>query len=131
KWASTLSRRATLPEALEEAVASVRSQLGGDRPDLVFVFSTMHHGLGWETIPARLREAFPGARLLGCSGGGVLAGGEEREDDVALTLTAAVLPDVLITPFRLPAEVVGGRDDPSPEAVRDAVGLEPGLATSF
>jgi len=50
--------------------------------------------------------------MLGCSGGGIVGAAREFERTAALSITAAVLPDVIVTPFHLDAESLPGPDDP-------------------
>lgn len=51
-----------------------------------------------------LAPLFPFATVVGCTAGGVVGDGREVEGQVALSLTAGILPDVAITPFHLGTE---------------------------
>lgn len=113
RFTSTLQDHAELDVALDRALAAVRDGLDGGSPNLVVMFVSPHHAPGWEALPRRVRAAFPGVALVGCSGGGVIGDGREVEDTPALSLTAAVLPDVAIKPFHVTnAEVVELRASP-------------------
>ena len=72
-------------------------------PDVIFVFSSIHHVAYWSLSVVHWGR-FPHARILGCSGGGVIGGGYEIEQTPALSMTAAVLPDVKVETFHIHAE---------------------------
>lgn len=95
RWASAISNRASGVDALDEAVASVRGRL--DRLDLAIVFASP--SLAGELAP-RLDDV--GARaLIGCSGAGIIGDAREIEDRPAVSVTAAELPGVTCTMFRV------------------------------
>ena len=115
KWASAVSERQDLEEAMEEAVAEVRAGLGDGKPDLAAVFVSPHHAQGYERVADLVAEALGPRVLLGCSGGGVIGGGQEVEYRPGLSLTAAVLPGVDILPFHVKEGTL-----PDPDAAPDA-----------
>src|SRR6185295_8782335 len=97
KWASAISLEARTEAALTEASALVRQKLGPGAPDIVFVFVSSHHRSHFSEITAAVQKL--GARhILGCSAGGVIGAGMEAEQVAALSITAAILPGVEITP---------------------------------
>lgn len=102
EWVASLSTRAGYSEAFAEAASSIHRQLDGQKPDLVVVFLSAHFDGDYERVPLDVMSHFKGAVLLGCSGGGIIGAGEEVEDRPALSITAAVLPDVAIVPFHVP-----------------------------
>lgn len=125
KFANAASTAATFPDALREAVAGLRADLDGAAPHVVFAFASPHHGLHFDALPAAVSEAFPGACVVGCSGGGVVGGGHEVEGSAGLSLTAAVLPDVGVTPFAIAADTWS---EPVEAAdLREAVGVDADL----
>lgn len=95
RWASAISDRASGVDALDEAVAAVRGRL--DRLDLAIVFAS----------PSFARELAPrlgqvsAATLIGCSGAGIIGDAREIEDRPAVSITAAELPGVTCTAFRV------------------------------
>jgi small ligand-binding sensory domain FIST len=103
RWSSAASTAPRLEAAVEEAAAIVRGGLAGGMPDLVVAFVSPHHESGYRQLPALVRGALGGGRLLGCSAGGVIGGGRELEGRPGLSLTAAELPGVTVTPFHLEA----------------------------
>jgi small ligand-binding sensory domain FIST len=130
RWASAASDEARLEPALARAASLVRAQLDGCRPDLVLAFVSPHHAGGFERVPARLGEAFPGALLLGCSGGGVIGGGREIEQRPGVSLTATFLPGVAVTPFHLDNGALPA-PDAEPEAWSQRLGVDPLGAPQF
>ena len=80
-----------------EAARALRGELSED-PDLVVVFASPHHASGFGVLPDLVGAAFPGALVLGCSGAGIIGDGREIEQKTALSLTAAHLPGVALTP---------------------------------
>ncbi len=105
KWASAISQHPELESAIEECAASLRRQLGEAAADLAVVFASHHYGQNYEAIPQLIRnemrsESAP-PLVLGCSGGGIIGNGQEVEQSPALSITAAALPDVTLTPFHL------------------------------
>ncbi len=101
RWSSAASTAPRLCAAVEEAGAAVRAGLAGGSPHLVVAFVSPHHESGYPHLPALVRSALGGGRLLGCSAGGVIGGGRELEGQPGLSLTAAELPGVTVTPFHL------------------------------
>ena len=130
KWASAVSERPDLEEAMEEVAAEVRAELGDTRPDLAAVFVSPHHAQGYDRIGAMVSEALGASVLLGCSGGGVIGGGQEVEFRPGLSLTAAALPGVELLPFHVEEGTLPDPDAP-PEAWERLVGTSPENAPHF
>ena len=105
-WVSALSRMTDLDRALDEATEQVRTEFAGSAPNLVVTFVSQHHHAEFHQVPAGLRRAFPNATLIGCSAGGVIGAGREVEDAPGLSITAAELPGVTITPVRVTTEAM-------------------------
>ena len=99
EWTSLLSREIDTARAVEEARAHVEAKLEGP-PDFIAVFSSRHHANRQALIPDTLADAFPEAKIAGCAAYSVIGGGEEEEDESALSVTAARMPgvDVTVTP---------------------------------
>lgn len=124
KWFSALSEASTLPQALDDVLKTIEKQLEGQRPDLCLVFVSSEFLKGYETIPPLLQSRLGARMILGCSGGGVVGVGREIERKPALSITAAILPDVKLTPFRIADSSLPGLDV-SPRAWQSAVGVSP------
>jgi small ligand-binding sensory domain FIST len=99
KWSSAVSTASRLDDAVVEAAARVRRELGEVRPDLAVVFVSPHHEPGYDAVPRLVEAALAPRALVGCSAGGVIGGGHEVEGAPGFSLTAATLPEVAVTPF--------------------------------
>jgi small ligand-binding sensory domain FIST len=102
KWTSSLSRNADFASALEEICSACLNALGAS-PDLTFVFASGHFRDEFERLPVALRERLGPTTLLGCSATGVIGDASEAEQEPALSITAATLPDVSINCWHVEA----------------------------
>ncbi len=127
RWASAASTQTDTPAAIAEAAAAVHAQLGTLAPDLLTLFVSAHHRQRFSDVPELVRRAFPSGLLVGCSAGGVIGGGKEIEHKPGISLTAAALPDVDLTPFHIAPGAGIGSALPD---LRPASGGSPGAAGS-
>jgi small ligand-binding sensory domain FIST len=104
QWCSSLIPEHPLAEALDAGTAEIINNGEGREPDLLLVFVSGHPPDAPELIPKKLKETFPKSLLLGCTAGGVVGNGCEIEQHPALSITAAWLPGVKLTPFHLSNE---------------------------
>ena len=121
KWASALSERPTLSEALRECAGKIEAEIEGP-PDLAGLFLSQHSQADAEEAPRLLDRLLRPAHLIGCSAGGVIAAGREVEHKPAVALVAAKLPQTTLAPFRLDADGLPDLDA-SPGAWAKAVGV--------
>ncbi|MFW6033227.1 MAG: FIST signal transduction protein [Phycisphaeraceae bacterium] len=121
QFASALSREADPRAGAEDIARAVRARLGA-QVDLVMVFVTPPHRHALGRISTRLRELLSPRVLLGCTGEGVVGLGEEVELAPAISVLAARLPDVRLTPFRYDQEDWPGVLN-SPRALRRSLGV--------
>lgn len=129
RWTSALSRDPDTASAVSEVVSTARATLG--RPaDLVVLFASPHHQPRYEALVHAVASSFPGAVVIGGSGGGVIGGGREVEGPPALALTAAWLPGVDIQPFHLDTRAVPVRTAGRAPWAR-ALGLPPDSEPAF
>jgi small ligand-binding sensory domain FIST len=122
KWASSIATTTNLGEGIAQAADAVIAQLGGARADLVLIFVTAHFRRSFAELPELVRKHLPGGMLMGCSAGGVIGGGVEAENTAAISLTAAHLPGVDITPIHTDTQELPDPDG-SPEMWRAWLGL--------
>jgi small ligand-binding sensory domain FIST len=101
RWASALSRLPEPADAFAEAARSLEAGLAGAAPDLVLAFASPEHASGCEALAAMAARRFGPALLVGCTGGGVIGDAREAEEGPALSLTAAALPGVALSPFHV------------------------------
>ena len=102
RWASTIAEAPTTADAVRGACEVISAGLGAARADLAVVFASGHHGADLADIGGRISSALAGARVVGCSARGVVGAGREVEKAPAISVTAAQLPDVEISPFHTP-----------------------------
>ena len=102
KWASAISNGSDMATALEECASHVSTELGQDSPaSLVVVFASATYNDSASYVPRILRNHFPDAMILGCSGAGIIGAAKEIEQQSAVALTVGFLPGVEIKPFRV------------------------------
>ena len=134
KWASAISEQTSLESAIDECVANLQGQLDGDTPDLAVVFVSSHFHQNFEAIPQLVSQGLgSGDRsplILGCSGGGIIGNGQEVEQSPALSITAASLPDVTVTPFHLASDALPDLDA-GPDSWEELLKVSPSDAPQF
>ncbi|CCQ90826.1 conserved hypothetical protein [Nitrospina gracilis 3/211] len=96
KWASSISTGETIEQCIEETAKAVREQMGDNEIHLTVMFVSPHFKDKLPQIPKLLREQLSIGTLLGCTGGGIIGGGQEVEQQHAFSLTCAHLPGVTI-----------------------------------
>ena len=119
QWASAISSATNLDSALSEAQHAIIEQLGNTRPDLVCAFVSPGYEDDYRKIPELVHQHLAPGTLIGCTALGIIGAGQEVEhhidDQPAIALTAAVLPDVDLHAFHLETE-----DLPTPDAAPKA-----------
>lgn len=128
RWTSAISTATPLDAAVREVASAVTRELGGATPDLVVAFVSEQHQEEYERLPALVRSALAPRCLIGCSAGGVVGGGREIERQAAVSLTAALLPDVEVTAFHLDGDALpapGGPASAWEEATRVPAARQP------
>ena len=122
KWSSAIATETDTDAALEVAIGKIEAQLQGEKPDVVFLFVSPQHRVNYARAGAAVVKRLDPGHMLGCSGGAVIGEGREIEHKAALSITAAVLPGVTITPFRLDDDALPGLDD-APGRWEEAIGV--------
>ena len=130
RWSSVLSTQSNPDVALEVLIETIREQMEGAQADLLLVFATGHSEASWLVFSSELRTAFPEATVLGCSAGGVIGGGREVEQGVAISVTVASLPDVAVVGFHHDGEASPTVAEAA-QGWSDRLGLEPEHQPSF
>jgi small ligand-binding sensory domain FIST len=120
KWASAISEQTPLANAINECIGSLDQQLDGATANLAMVFASFHYQDQFEEIPALIRAQLDSPLVLGCSGGGIIGNGVEVEQQPALSITVASLPDVKLKAFHLEGENLPDLDA-GPQAWEDVV----------
>jgi len=101
KWATSISRKASFEEAVLECAEGVTRNLGPEPVSLALAFVTPHFAAYYPELHGLVDRYLEPETFVGCSGGGVIGGREEVEHAPAVTLVAARLPDVRLSPFRI------------------------------
>ena len=130
KWASGISEQTSLAGAVAECTAQVRQQLGEASPDLAVVFASSHYQQEFEAMPALVKEGLGQVLVLGCSGGGIIGNGQEVEQQAAVSITAANLPDVELVDFHLEGEKLPDLDA-GPNSWEELVRVTPDQEPQF
>ena len=99
KWATTISRKTPFESAVLECAEGAARRLGPGPISLALAFVTPHFADYYPRLYGLVGRYLEPGTFLGCSGGGVIGGGEEVERSPAVTLISAQLPDVRLTPF--------------------------------
>lgn len=98
---AAISTDANSRQAVQQACESAMSQVGGQSPDLAVVFASPHHGKAMADVVSLVRQTTGARTLTGCTGESIIGGGLEVEQQPALSVWLARLPDVEVTPFHL------------------------------
>ncbi len=127
---STERSAAAFDDACAGVEAALREAGQPSAPDLLVLFLSPHHHDAAAALLSDLGRRWPDATVIGCTAAGVIGGGRELEQCRALSLTAAVLPDVERRVLH-----VGGPGSPAadapPDVWRALAGIEPELAPCF
>ncbi len=100
KWVSALSRQTDIDRAVQEVTATAIRQLGNDHADLTVLFVSPQFSEFYDKIHELVSRYFMPGLFFGCSGGGIIGNGEEAEQQAALSITCAKLPNVKIQPIQ-------------------------------
>ncbi len=119
KFSAAVSSASDLDRALAETIETTHARLGGARPDIAFVFASVHNAGGFDQLAARVSSALGDVPVIGCSAAAVIGDGRELEDRPGLAVSAAVLPGVTLRPFHIAPD--GTPDDGAPAAEWEAL----------
>ncbi|HTN75293.1 MAG TPA: FIST N-terminal domain-containing protein [Pirellulaceae bacterium] len=103
RFASALSTHSNLDEAIAEVTSQITERLG-TTPNLVFVFVSIDRADACEHLASELCDKLGTETLLGCTAESLLGTGAEIEGETALSVWAAALPGVTISPMHLAFE---------------------------
>ncbi len=113
RFTSGISDAINAQAATETACRQVVTQLAGAPCDLACVFASTIYQAAWPTLLEYIQAQLKPRVLIGCSGSGIIGGGQEFEWVPAVSIVGAHLPDVrlfpfLVTPDELEASAPGG-----------------------
>lgn len=99
RFSSGLSSHPLTPSAIDHACDQAKAGLMGETPDLVQVFFSPHHSAAAATIRDTIQARLSPRCLLGISSEAVVGGAVELERAPGISILAARLPGVALTPF--------------------------------
>ncbi len=123
KWASVLkstegtpSSSASTEDSYKEVVSTLASalvsRLDGKKPDFLLAFISPDYKKHFDAIVAELNDLLTPAAFIGCTAGGLIGYGQELEQQSAIALTGAHLPDVKVGAFHVTNDFMPDLDDP-------------------
>src|SRR5690349_3431780 len=101
RFASALTTKTVVAEAVEELQAQVRERLPSGRCDLALLFVHPQYKPDLEDLVEGVRVGVGAKHLLGCTGASIIGGDAEVETRPAISLLAAELPGVTVKTFHL------------------------------
>jgi len=123
KWASALSENPVLEDAIAECAVAIKNSIDGEPLDLAVAFISPHYEDFYDRVADLMAESLGAKHVFGCSGGGVIGNGLEIEQRAGISITAAVLPNVDITPFHLQSDRMPDMDA-GPDKWEDMIGVK-------
>ncbi|MEC4688553.1 MAG: FIST N-terminal domain-containing protein, partial [Nitrospirota bacterium] len=101
RFSAVVSRDTDAVQAGRDLSQATRRALGEGPADLAFLFFSPHYAEQSTDLTAAVRRELAPNLLVGCTGEGIIGGTEEIESAPAISLWAARLPGVSMTPIRL------------------------------
>lgn len=103
-YAASLSQLGASSSAIDSVCSEVLEQLNGAVPDLSFIFVSHHHRAAFHELAGQVQQRLKSKVLLGCAGESIAGGEFEIENEPAISLWSAVLPEATLLPFHLEFE---------------------------
>ncbi len=100
------------------------------RPHLGILFVSAAFASEYSRVLPLLSQLLDVEVLIGCSGAGIVGGGQEIEEGPAVSLSLAMLPDVVVHPFHVRASQLPDLDAP-PSAWTELIGIPPQTKPHF
>jgi small ligand-binding sensory domain FIST len=130
KWSTALSQKLDLEQALQECCAKLNKELDGQDPDLLMAFIAPEFMAKYDLVPGIIYGAMSPKTFIGCSAAGFIGGGMEVEQNPAVSMVAARLPDVAVKGFHLTDAQMPDLDD-APENWHKLINVAPPLQPDF
>lgn len=102
-FASALATKRNLEQATQTLARNIRRQMNGRSIDALFVFFSPDFAKDAVILSKKLRQALHPTLLLGCMAEAVIGEYKEIEGKPAISVLAASLPGVTLTPIQLEA----------------------------
>jgi len=107
RCAAALADGTDTTKVTDQALSRMAEDLADVRPDLFLLFASPHHADELEGILDAVRSEFDPACVIGCSGEGLIGEDREVEGKSALSMFAASLPGVTLSPFHVTFQAQG------------------------
>jgi small ligand-binding sensory domain FIST len=130
KWVSALSQSRSVDNALRECLMGIKKKLGNVKPHFLALFVSPHFEKEYRKIHSAILSQFPETSLMGCSGGGIIGESKEVENHPAISLAAALLPNVKMRCFHVEHEDLPDLDS-SPKNWEKLIGVDPQTDPQF
>ena len=126
QWSNSISTRPSLEAAVKEVVEKSLESLE-NRADLGLVFISSAFASEYPRLMPLLKEHLPETIIIGCGGGGIIGMNQdgkpqELEQEPAISLSLAHLPEVTVKPFHISAEQLPDLDS-SPDDWCNLIGV--------
>ncbi len=99
RFTSGISGAVNADEAADAVCQQILEQLRGSPCDLAYVFASTIYRTSWPSLLKRIHDRLHPGVLIGCSGSGIIGGGQELEWVPAISIVGAHLPQVRLFPF--------------------------------
>ena len=134
QWLNSLSTRPSLEAAVTEVVTKIKDSLSGT-PDFGIIFISAAYSSEYPRLVPLILEQLPIKFLIGCDGGGIVGVNsgdqiQEVEQNPALSLSVAYLPDIEINPFHIRVSDIPDLDSP-PDHWINLIGVKPEKEPEF
>lgn len=100
-FASATATDHNIDAALTTLIHEIKAQIGDSVIDFGLIFLSPHFTLSATQLTQRLQESLAIDVLIGCTGEGIIGRAVEIENEPAISLMVAYLPDTTVTPFTL------------------------------
>jgi len=104
RFTSAISDAVNAHDAAEAVCGEILEQAGKGSCDLACVFASTSYHTTWPSLLAQIHTRLSPGALIGCSGSGIIGGGQELEGVPAISIVAAHLPNVRLFPFAITPE---------------------------
>lgn len=101
RFAATVTRASEVDRAIEEILAPIDQRVTPGMVDLALLFVSAHFEDDIESVVERVITALPNATLIGCTAEGTIGVDQELERVPSMSLLAATMPDVRVSPFHI------------------------------
>lgn len=130
KWASYLSTKDNIEACIDESMEAIVNKMDSNPVHLTIIFVSPQYKNKYEEIPKLIRKRIDPGHILGCSAGGIIGDGREVEQQQALSITCANLPDVEIKGIHTDTMKLPDQDT-APGVWREWLGIDVGKKPNF